>query len=75
MAYRISYDDKLTNPAINRRSEDAPRTETFATEPEALIRARELIEDGDYYAVAICDDSGEVLGGILLQLKLGLAAE
>jgi hypothetical protein len=75
MAYRISYDDKLPNSATNRRPEDASRMETFDTEQEALIRARELIEDGDCYAVAICDDSGEVLGGIRLQLKLGLAAE
>jgi len=73
MAYRISYDDKL--PATNRRPENASRIETFDTEPEALIRARELLEDRDCYAVAICDDSGEVLGGICLQLKLGLAAE
>jgi hypothetical protein len=68
-----SYDDKL--PATNRRPEDASRTETFDTEPEALIRARELIEDGDCYAVAISDDSGEVLGGIRLQLKLGLSSD
>src|SRR5436190_1265958 len=61
--------------APTRCPEDASRTETFDTEPEALIRARELIEDGDCYAVAIRDDSGEVLGGIRLQLKLGLAAE
>ena len=75
MAYRISYDDKLPNAATNRRPEDASRTETFDTEQEALIRARELIEDGDCNAVAICDDSGEVLCGIRLQLKLGLAVE
>jgi hypothetical protein len=75
MADRISYDDKPPNSATTRHPEDGSRTETFDTEPEALIRARELIVDGDCYAVAISDDSGEVLGGIRLQLKLGLAAE
>jgi hypothetical protein len=75
MAYRISYDDKLPNSGSDRRPDDVSRTETFDTEQEALIRARELIEDNDCCAVAICDDSGEILCGIRLQLKLGLAVE
>ena len=73
MAYRISYED--TSSATDQRGKGASRTETFNTEQEALIRARELIEDGDCNAVAICDDSGEVLCGIRLQLKLGLSFE
>jgi hypothetical protein len=75
MAYRISYEEKMAIAASDRRMEDAPRTESFETEQEALKRARELIEEGDYDAVAVCDDSGEVLGGIRLQLKLGFTAE
>jgi hypothetical protein len=73
MAYRISYED--THSATDQGREEASRRETFNTEQEALIRARELIEDGDCNAVAICDNSGEILCGIRLQLKLGLAVE
>ena len=38
---------------------------------EALQRPRQLIDDGDRHAVTLCDSSGSVLAGILLQLKLG----
>jgi len=75
MAYRIFYDAKIPVFAGNMRCEDAPRTEIFDTEQEALQRARELIEEGDWHAVAVSDDSGELLGGIRLQLKLGFTAE
>jgi len=47
------------------------RTEYFRTEHEALKRARELIEGGDHHAVSLCDNSGRVMAGIRLQLKLG----
>jgi hypothetical protein len=73
MASRISCDDKL---AVRYRSgEEAPQIETFETEPEALGRARELLEQGDCHAVAVLDEAGDVLGGIRLQLKLGFTAE
>lgn len=75
MAYRISYDDNATISDKNWRNEDPPGMETFETEQEALSRARELLEEGDCHAVAVCDDAGEVLGGIRLQLKLGFTAE
>lgn len=75
MAYRISYDDNVPTLVRNRRDEEAPPREIFETEQQALSRARELIEEGDCQAVAVCDDSGEVLGGIRLQLKLGYATE
>jgi hypothetical protein len=35
--------------------------------------ARQLLEDGDHHAVSLCDNSGSVLAGIRLQLKLGMA--
>jgi hypothetical protein len=75
MAYRISYDRKAAVSAGNWRIDDAPESETFETEQEALKRARELIEEGDHEAVAVRDDAGEVLGGVRLHLKLGFAAE
>jgi hypothetical protein len=74
MTYRISYDD--TPPSVARwRNADASRTETFPTEGAALMRARQLLEDGDHHAIAVSDDAGNVLGGVRLQLKVGLAAE
>ena len=75
MAYWISYDDKVLASVGNSRRDDASRTEIFATEQEALSRARELSEEGDCQAIAVCDDAGEVIGGIRLQLKLGFTAE
>ena len=75
MAYRISYDESLQTLVRNRRDEEVAPTEIFETEQQALSRARELLEEGDCHTVAVCDDSGEVLGGIRLQLKLGFTAD
>ena len=71
MRYRITYYD-TTSPALKKwRNEDGERTEIFATAQEALKRARELLDAGDVHGVRVADDSGSVLGGIRLQLKLG----
>ena len=71
MRYRITYYD-TTSPALKKwRNEDGERTEIFATEQEALKRARELLDEGDVHGVRVADDSGSVLAGIRLQLKLG----
>jgi len=71
MVYRICYDD---GPVSGARDRDAVQlTEYFRTEFEAFKRARQLIEDGDHHGVAVHDDSGSILTGILLQLKLGAA--
>lgn len=67
MTYRISYDDGAAREAVTR-------TEYYRTEFEALRRARELLEDGDHHGIAIRDGSGSILTGILLELRLGLAA-
>jgi hypothetical protein len=71
MNYRISYED---GAPISQRITRAIRTETFRTEHEALKRARELL-DGDYRAVAVYDNSGKIMVGVLLQLKLGFSRE
>lgn len=73
MPFRLSYEDKLA--VRYRNGAKAPQIETFETEPEALSRARELIDEGNCHDVAVLDESGEVIGGIRLQLKLGFAAE
>ena len=49
--------------------------EEFSSEYEAFRRARELLEDGDHGAVSVRDDSGNLLCGVLLQLKLGFFGE
>jgi hypothetical protein len=71
MTYRISYDEGFAAMAGPRDHERVKRTEYFRTEYEALQRARQLLDDGDHDAVTLCDSSGSVLAGILLQLKLG----
>jgi hypothetical protein len=71
MTYRISYEDGVATITGARGHDDVTRTEYFRTEYEALQRARQLLEDGDHYAVSLFDASGSVLAGIRLQLKLG----
>jgi hypothetical protein len=73
MTYRVSYEDGLTGASGARDHEAVKRTEYFRTEYEARNRARQLLEDGDHYAVSLCDSSGTVLEGILLQLQLAAA--
>ena len=60
MPYRISYIDTsmLTDEQI---TDGFLRTEEFPTEPAALARARELIEDVDCKTVLVSDNSGEHL--------------
>ena len=75
MSYRISYHD-MTSPGLRKwRNEEAERTEVFATEHEALRRARELLDEGEVHGVRVAGDSGSVLGGIHLQLKLGFTTD
>jgi hypothetical protein len=73
MTYQTSYHDGLAISVKKLRNEGPTRTETFATEHEALNRARELLDDGDHQAVAVSDSSGNVLAGVHLQLKLGFS--
>ena len=73
MSYRVVYGDALVH-AIGDGA-DATRSERFSTEHEALSRAREILEQDERRAVAICDPSGNVLGGVRLQLKLGFCGD
>ena len=72
MTYRICYDDGPFTGVSGR--EGVTRTEHYHSEVQALARARELLEDADHDAVAVYDHSGKILGGIRLQLKLGMQA-
>jgi hypothetical protein len=55
MAYRISYIGSSTN---EHPTEGSPRTEEFPTEPAALARARELLEDPACNLVFVSRNSG-----------------
>jgi len=75
MTYRISYSDGSTGAIIGRREAETSLVEEYRTEPEALRRARELLEAGEHDAIAVRDSSGNVLYGVCLQLRLGFLAE
>jgi hypothetical protein len=75
MSYRVSYDVSVTTALEDERDAGAVEVEEFSTEYEAFRRARELLEDGDYGAVSVRDSSGNVLCGVLLQLRLGFFGE
>lgn len=71
MNYRISYYDTTLLSLKKWRNQDGECTETFATEQEAMRRARELLDEGEVHGIVVTDDCGTALGGIRLQLKLG----
>lgn len=71
MSYRIIYNE-LPVPRASAEWRHGPLwSEEFATEHQALGRARELLETGEHHAVAVRDHSGKELSGVRLQLKLG----
>jgi hypothetical protein len=71
MSYRVSCNVSVTTAPEDEREASAVEVEEFSTEYEAFKRARELLEDGDHGVVSVRDGSGNVLCGVLLQLKLG----
>jgi len=71
MTYRVLYGDVLAMSGRDRHLDERIQVERFSTEHEALNRARELIKEDDSTAVAIGDATGNLLGGVRLQLKLG----
>ena len=75
MTYRISYIDTSPSLPKERRPEGVTRSEDYPTEPAALARARELLDDVHCQRIVMSDGAGEPVGGICLQLKLGLARE
>jgi hypothetical protein len=71
MTYRVFHGDSLVMSSRDRHLDDRVRVERFSTEHEALNRARELLDEDETIAVAICDAEGNQLAGVRLQLKLG----
>jgi hypothetical protein len=70
MSYRVLYGSSVDATVSNQGYGDA-NSEQFSTEHEALNRARQLLATDQPHTVAVCDGSGNVLGGVRLQLKLG----
>jgi hypothetical protein len=71
MTYRVFHGDALAISSGERHLDDRVQVERFSTEHEALNRARQLLDDDETTAVAICDTDGNQLAGVRLQLKLG----
>jgi hypothetical protein len=70
MTYRLCYEDKTATG-----NDGALRIERFASESEALNRARALLEQNEDYTISILDDHGEIACGVRLQLMLGYRAD
>jgi len=71
MSYRIVYNEMTAPHGSAEWRQDIAWSEEFSAEHQALGRARELLEAGEHYGVAVRDHSGNELSGIRLQLKLG----
>ena len=71
MTYRVFHGDAVALSSPDRHLDERVRVERFSTEHEALSRARELFEEDDAIAIAVCDAAGNRLTGIRLQLRLG----
>lgn len=70
MTYRIVY-NQVPAPRAAVQPRRTVSTEEFATEHQALGRARELLETGVHHSVAVRDHSGNELCGVRLQWRLG----
>ena len=75
MSYRVLYGDAAAMASGDRHLDERVRSERFSTEHEALLRARELIEEDVSTVVAVSDRSGNLLSGVRLQLRLGYTCD
>ena len=71
MPYQVFYVECSDKVMSGQLSEERSAKERFETEQRALARARELLEDGYHHTVLVRYNSGDVLSGLRLQLKLG----
>lgn len=75
MTYRVSYIDTAPEAEAPVDLAGRPRDEYFPTEPAALARARELLDDIHCHTVVVSSGAGEPLRGVCLHLKAGAIAE
>ncbi len=71
MTYHVFYGAAPAMANRDRHLDERIQSERFSTEHEALMRARELIDDDETRVVAVSDGTGNQLAGVRLQLKLG----
>ena len=71
MRYRVIYNETTQPRTPTARRQAMMSSEEFATEHQALGRARELLETGVHHGVAMHDHSGNELCGVRLQWRLG----
>ena len=71
MTYEVFYGEAPAMANHDRHLDERIQRERFSTEHEALMRARELIDDDETRVVAVCDATGNQLAGVRLHLKLG----
>jgi len=71
MSYRIVYNEIPVSLSKIERRRSVVSSEEFATEHQALGRARELLEAAEHHTVAVHDHHGNELFGVRLQWRLG----
>jgi hypothetical protein len=71
MAYQVFYGEPAAMLRWNEDLNERVRTEHFSNEREALNRAREILDQDFSNVVVVCDDAGNELSGVRLQLRLG----
>jgi hypothetical protein len=75
MTYCVLYGDAAAMASGDYQLDERVRSERFSTEHEALMRARELLDEDISTAVAIADRAGNLVSGVRLQLKLGYTGD
>jgi len=75
MTYHVLYGDAAAMASRDRHLDERIRSERFSTEHEALMRARELLDEDLSTAVAVTDRAGNLLSGVRLQLRLGYTCD
>lgn len=77
MSYQVFYVECSDKSMSDQLLEERAAKEHFDTEHRALSRARELLGDGHPHTVLVRYQSGDVLSGLRLQLKVefGRASE
>ena len=75
MSYHVLYGAAAAMASRDRHLDERVRSERFSTEHEALMRARELLDEDVSTVVAVCDRAGNLLSGVRLQLRLGYTCD
>jgi len=75
MTYCVLYGHAAVMASGGYQLDERVRSERFSTEHEALMRARELLDEDVSTAVAVSDRAGNLVSGVRLQLRLGYTSD